>query len=134
MYREEQVVRFEHVDGAGIVYYPRFFFFCHHAFENFFAHHGPFSYPTMVNEHRLGFPSVHIEADYKSPLAYGDSFVVSLGLKQIGNAFLVATYQLSKAETTLFTADITTVCMNLDKKTSTPIPPVIRDFFMRYVL
>lgn len=134
MYREEQVVRFEHVDGAGIVYYPRFFFFCHHAFENFFAHHGPFSYPTMVNEHRLGFPSVHIEADYKSPLAYGDSFVVSLGIKKIGNASLVTSYQLSKREIALFSADITTVCMDLDKRTSTPIPPIIRNFLTRFVL
>ena len=77
-YTSVQKIRFDDVDGAGIVYYPRFFHLCHAAMEDFFDDAAPFSYPDMINKRRLGFPSVRIDADFSAPLMYGDVVIVTL--------------------------------------------------------
>lgn len=42
-----QKIRFDDVDGAGIVYHPQFFHLCHAAFEDFFDTAAPVSYPQL---------------------------------------------------------------------------------------
>ncbi|HEY7698614.1 MAG TPA: acyl-CoA thioesterase, partial [Vicinamibacteria bacterium] len=61
-----QKIRFDDVDGAGIVYYPQFFHLCHAAFEDFFDTAAPVSYPALVKDRRLGFPTVKIESEFKA--------------------------------------------------------------------
>jgi len=53
-------VRFSDIDAAGIVYYPRFFYFCHQAFEDFFNTKFSFTYASLINEKKIGFPVVNI--------------------------------------------------------------------------
>jgi 4-hydroxybenzoyl-CoA thioesterase len=61
-------IRFDDVDGAGIVYYPQFFHLCHKAFEDFFDDAASVSYPHLINELRRGFPTVAIESKFTAPL------------------------------------------------------------------
>ena len=63
-----QKIRFDDVDGAGIVYFPQFFHLCHAAFEDFFDTVAPVSYPELVCEKRLGFPTVAISSEFQAPL------------------------------------------------------------------
>ena len=60
-------IRFDDVDGAGIVYYPHFFHLCHNAFEDFFDDAASVSYPQLINEKRRGFPTVAIHSDFSAP-------------------------------------------------------------------
>ncbi|MCP4498863.1 MAG: acyl-CoA thioesterase [Deltaproteobacteria bacterium] len=134
-YTSVQKIRFDDVDGAGIVYYPQYFKLCHAAFEDFFDDAAPFSYPELIDERRQGFPTVHIDADFKAPLKYGDYVVMSLFVKKIGKASLLLHFDARRKRdgALAFTADITTVFMDLDTQESEPIPEELRAIFKRYL-
>lgn len=134
-YTSVQKIRFDDVDGAGIVYYPRFFHLCHAAMEDFFDDVAPFPYPELINKKRLGFPSVHIEADFKAPLMYGDVVIVTLSIVHIGRSSTKMRYEIRrKRDATLsFEAEITTVMMDLDSKQAVPLPDELRRVLESYL-
>ena len=57
-------IRFGDIDHAGIVYYPRFLHYFHVALEEFFGQELGIDYPLLINEHRIGLPTVHLETDF----------------------------------------------------------------------
>ncbi|OGQ26007.1 MAG: hypothetical protein A2138_25085 [Deltaproteobacteria bacterium RBG_16_71_12] len=134
-YTSVQKIRFDDVDGAGIVYYPRFFHLCHAAMEDFFDDAAPFSYPHMINDKRLGLPSVHIEADFTAPLMYGDIAIVTLAIVHIGRSSVRMRYLIRRKRDAALclTAEITNVMMDLDKKQALPIPDELRSVFQSYL-
>lgn len=110
-----QKIRFDDVDGAGIVYYPRFFHMCHKAFEDFFDEKGPVSYPKLISEWRRGFPTVKTEGSYSAPLKYGDLAEVILSIEHIGRSSLKTRYRILRSgdSTLCFDGLVTTVCVEL---------------------
>ncbi|HEY7699803.1 MAG TPA: thioesterase family protein [Vicinamibacteria bacterium] len=130
-----QKIRFDDVDGAGIVYYPQFFHLCHGAFEDFFDTAAPVSYPTLVKDRRLGFPTVRIESEFKAPLSYGDVAVVELTVKKIGRSSLVVAYDIRRKRDGVLTfhADITTVLVDLDSLKPVPIDDDLRGIFEQFL-
>ena len=134
-YTSVQKIRFDDVDGAGIVYYPRFLHLCHAAFEDFFDAAAPFSYPELIAKKRLGFPTVHIEADFKAPLVYGDTALVTLAVKRVGTSSVTSRYEIRrKRDAALaFTADITTVLIALDTQKAQPLTDELRAVFTSYL-
>lgn len=83
-FRTPLTVRFGDVDPAGIVYYPRFLHYCHLAMEEFFAAGLGHPYPQVLAEERFGFPTVHLEADFRRPLRYGDEIEVEVEVVELG--------------------------------------------------
>ena len=128
-------IRFDDVDGAGIVYYPQFFHLCHAAFEDFFDSAAPVSYPEMIGDRRLGFPTVAIQSRFTAPLVYGDTAVVQVEVRRLGNTSVTFGYQIRrKRDAALcFEADITTVLMNLDTKEKKPLNDELRTIFTRFL-
>lgn len=123
-----QKIRFDDVDGAGIVYYPQYFHLCHKAFEDFFDDAGSISYPQMINEMRRGFPTVSIHSEFTAPLSYGDFVLVKLTVEKIGRSSAIFNYRIyrKKDSELCFSAEITSVFIDLDTKTPLPIPDEIR--------
>ena len=130
-----QKIRFDDVDGAGIVYYPRFLHLCHAAFEDFFDAVAPFGYPELITRRRLGFPTVHIDADYTAPLAYGDTAIVAVTVEHVGTTSVRLRYEIHRKRDAVLcmTARITTVLINLDSQKALPITQELRDVFGRYL-
>jgi 4-hydroxybenzoyl-CoA thioesterase len=130
-----QKIRFDDVDGAGIVYYPQFFHLCHGAFEDFFDTAAPISYPALVKERRLGFPTVSITSEFMAPLSYGDVAVVELSVKRIGKSSLDISYDIRRKRdgTLAFHADITTVLVNLDSLKPVPIDDELRSILEKFL-
>lgn len=135
-YTSIQKIRFDDVDGAGIVYYPRFLHLCHAAFEDFFDATAPFGYPALIQEKRLGFPTVHVEADFQAPLSYGDTAVVTLAVSKVGTSSMVLTYEICRKRDTVicFHATITTVLMDLDTRRPVPLTAELKQLFQRYLI
>ncbi len=133
-YTSIQKIRFDDVDGAGIVYYPRFFHLCHAAFEDFFDEAAPMSYPEMIRDRRLGFPTVHIDCDFKAPLAYGDVAIVEMNVNEIGQSSLKMGFVIRRKRDgrECMTAEVTSVMMNLDTEKSQPIIPELKTIFENY--
>jgi 4-hydroxybenzoyl-CoA thioesterase len=126
-----QKIRFDDVDGAGIVYYPQYFHLCHKAFEDFFDDSEGFSYPRLINELRRGFPTVAIQSEFSAPLRYGDVASVSLTLKKIGRSSASLSYEIHRQQDSVlcFSACITLVFMDLDNHEVLPIADDIRGLF-----
>ena len=128
-------VRFGDIDHAGIVYYPRFFHFFHIAFEEFFQAEVGITYPDLLNKERVGFPSVHIEVDFRSPLAYGDQMEITLSILKVGRSSLTARYDLRKAghAEPSATATVVTACVDMRTFKSMEIPAQMRPLLERHV-
>lgn len=94
-FRHSIPVGFSDVDHAGIVYYPVFFHYFHLTLEAFFRHHlGARSYAKLMDEERVGFPSVSAQCDYKAPLRFGDTVDVEMSIDRLGARSITFHYQL----------------------------------------
>ena len=79
-------VRFSDVDHAGIVYYPRYLHFFHVCFEEFFRERmGARSYVKLLDEDRIGFPSVKCACEFESPLRFGDTMEIEMSVVRLGH-------------------------------------------------
>ncbi len=106
-------------DPAGIVYFPRFFEMFHEAMEGWFEACLGMSYAHVIVERKLGFPSVHTEADFRKPASFGDRIVVELRVGKLGRSSLQLDYVLraeADAEDIRATGRSVCVVMDLDPR------------------
>ena len=131
-FRTSIPVRFGDVDHAGIVYYPQYYIYFHEAFEDFF-NLSPFSCFQLLDRERIGFPTVHVETDFKQPLRYGDSghrhYRRSFGRPQPDPALRGPS---SPRWRSLRDGQITLACIDLDTFKSRDIPADLRELFTRF--
>ncbi|MEM6291416.1 MAG: acyl-CoA thioesterase [Myxococcota bacterium] len=83
-----------HCDPAGIVYFPRFFDMFHEAMETWFSAELGAPYDDVIVRRKIGFPSVHTEADFSKPTAFGESIVVELRLEHLGTRSMRLGYRI----------------------------------------
>lgn len=116
-------VRFGWIDEAGIVYYPRIYEALHEAFEDFWSHLGR-PYPEVLHGDGVGYPSVHIESDFRGPLRYGDSLCVELEVASIGRRSVVWTYRGRRGPEgpIAMEASVTTACVDVASFSSREVP------------
>jgi 4-hydroxybenzoyl-CoA thioesterase len=90
-------VRFDEIDAAGIAYFAHFFTWCHEAMGAMLA---PLEggYAALVSGRKLGLPAVHVEADFASPLRFGDEVRVAVEVERIGNSSCSLRFDLSRAD------------------------------------
>lgn len=131
VWRSEHKIRFDDVDGAGIVYFPRFFDLCHAAFEDLFDELGPASYPELIRHQRLGFPTVAIESQFSAPLEYGDVAVVEVVIDRIGRSSFDVAYAIRRRrdDAFCFRAKMTQVYAHLDTLKPRSLTPELRALF-----
>ena len=132
-FRTSVPVRFGDVDHAGIVFYPKFFIYFHEAFERFFDD-ARISYERLIGERRIGFPTVHIDCDYKAPLKYGDSLDLEVSVSKLGRrsaVFRYVGYRHRDGKHTV-TGEITCACVDMDRFQAVDIPADLRALFERF--
>ena len=95
-FRSQLKIRFGDIDHAGIVYYPRFLHYFHVALEEFFGQELGIDYPILINEHRIGLPTVHLETDFSRPMRYGDRIEVEVSVSKIGKTSITFGYSVFK--------------------------------------
>lgn len=128
-------VRFGDIDQAHIVYYPRFFHYYHVAFEEFFRDAVRIPYDVALGEDKIGFPTVHMETDFRKPLKYGDFLDIALSVISIGERSLTVRYRAYNKATGVLCAEakITSACVNMDTFRATPLPQKYREVFERHL-
>jgi len=132
-FRTRVEVRFGDVDHAGIVFYPKFFIYFHEAFEQLFddLH---VAYHLLIDERHIGFPTVHIDTDYKKPLKYGDALDIEVSVPRIGRrsaTFRYVGYRHRDGQHAC-TAEITCACVDMRTMTAIEIPDDLRRLFERF--
>ena len=132
-FRARLKVRFGDIDHAGIVYYPRFLHYFHVALEEFFSEVVGVEYHTVINEQRLGLPSVHLAIDFRRPLRFGDAIEVEVRGLELGTTSVTWSYAVWKADGTLAAeATIVTVALDMDAFTKRPLPDWLREKLAAY--
>jgi 4-hydroxybenzoyl-CoA thioesterase len=127
----EKTVRFPDVDFARVVYYPRFFDYCHQVFEDFFDAELKVPYAQMLTERKLGYPSVHAAADFFEPLRFGDLVRIEMTTDAVGEKSITSRYKFFKGEQRCAELKIVTAVIDLDRFVGVPVPPDVRAAFER---
>ncbi len=132
-FRSRHKIRFGDIDRAGIVYYPRFMHYFHVALEEFFAAELGIEYHAVVENHRIGLPTVHLEADFSRPFSYGDNIEVEVGIREVGRTSITFSYRVFKqAESSpRIKGCNVTVCLNMDDFKKMEIPGWLRQLLER---
>lgn len=113
-------VRFADVDGAGIVFYPRYFEMLNCAVEDWFAHLGC-DFRTMHLSEGMGVPTVKIECEFLAPSELGETLTISLS-PTLGRSSCTLAYRVSASGKERLRATGVLVCMNLRTRKSMPWP------------
>ncbi len=131
-FKIQRVVEFNETDMAGIVHYANFFHYMEAAEHAFFRSLG-FSIWTQHVEPPVGWPRVHAECDFKSPLRFEDEVEVHLLVAEKKSKSLTYRFRFRKlnAKPPLEVGRglVTAVCVTQQhgKMVSTPIPKIIAD-------
>ena len=127
--------RFGAIDQAGVAYYPTLLDHCHAAFEEFFEGALKRPYPKVVMADRIGFPTVHLEADFREPLRYGDLLTFEVTVARLGERSVVFRYRVFRKASKRPAFEIlgTTACVNLKSFKSVPVPGWLRKRLKEHV-
>lgn len=131
-------VRFPDVDYARILYYPRFFDFAHRVFEDFFAAEVGTAYWKLLREGNVGFPTVHAQGDFDSPLRFGDVARVELTCEKASLRSVALRYRFTRVEgrkrslVLCATLKVVTVPVDLGSLRALPVAPEVRAAFLRH--
>lgn len=129
----EITVRFNHVDPAGIVYYPRYYEMINQASEIWFEEALDYPYPKMFAE-GWAVPLAHLESSFRNPSYLNDRLNFAIGVTKIGRSRIDLSIITScKGETRVLTRQ-SIVWVNHEKNKSARIPKGIREKMEGYLL
>jgi len=121
------VVRFQHCDPAGIVFYPRYFEMLNLTVESFFERPLGYSFNRLHKELSVTVPTVCIETDFFNASYLEDKLQFQMTLDAIGRSSLALQIDCKCHDEDRLRALITLVCIDFHKKKATPWPDVIRE-------
>jgi 4-hydroxybenzoyl-CoA thioesterase len=128
-------VRFEEVDAAGIVFFPRILAYCHDTVAELFASLVG-GYSALIMERRLGLPIVHVDVDFTAPLRFGDTAKIDLRLARIGHSSATFEMNLARARDSVAVARVRLICVCTDLSTllSTEWPSDVRQILLAHLV
>ncbi len=125
-YSSHQIVRFQHCDPAGIVFYPRYYEMLNLTVEHFFEEQIGFSFNQLHVDLHVTVPTVRIETDFFEASWMEDRLDFQLRLDRIGRSSLAFNISCRCGEEERLKAIITLVCIDFTKKKAVPWPAPIR--------
>ncbi len=126
-------MRFAHVDGAGITFYPRFFEWFHDAFEDFFEAVFGVPYAEILATQRIGFPAVQVATEFRSPARFGEMVKIEVFVSRLTPRSATFEYRVWREGTQLAAASIKVVGMCMDSHKPQPFPQNIHEGLCAYV-
>ena len=89
------------------------------------------TYDRILNDERIGFPTVKLETEFRKPVAYGDVLEVAMEVRHLGNTAVTFAFTVYRAGTPEVCARSrqTVVCVDMETFRPTPIPVRCREAF-----
>ncbi len=127
-------VKFEDVDAAGIVFFGKYASYAHEAMEHFFDGLDG-GYARLILERHVGFPAVHLDVRYASPLRYGDTLRIETSTAKLGNRSAVLRYRMKRASDGVVCAELLHTVVTSDLRTiqSCDMPDDVRAIFSAHL-
>lgn len=131
-FTREILIRFEHCDAAGLMFYPRFFALLNETVEDWFATLGrPFA--ALHVRDRKGVPTVKLDAEFLAPARMGERLTQSLRVAHLGHSSCRLVHAASIGATTIARFEQTIVFVDLDTMKPEPWPLELRAAMGRYL-
>ncbi|RBP53553.1 acyl-CoA thioesterase [Arenicella xantha] len=86
MFNTDIKVRFNHVDFAGLVFYPRYFEMFNQVIEEWCEGQLGYDFQRLHEDLNAGVPVVHIDVDFKLPSRLGDVLTFALTVEKVGRS------------------------------------------------
>jgi YbgC/YbaW family acyl-CoA thioester hydrolase len=86
-------VRFQDIDGAGILFYGRVFDYFHDAWTAILDARGV-DLAAVLNDRRWGAPVGHADADFKAPMRHGEHISIDIVRGELGARSLKVFYRV----------------------------------------
>lgn len=112
-YVSRQLVRFAHVDAAGIVFYPRYFEMLNAAVEDYFSDVVGVDFAVMHMERALGVPTVRIDAEFIAPSRLMDELDFVLDVRRTGRTSAAIGVEVRCGADVRLRIEVVLVCMDL---------------------
>lgn len=127
-------VRFDEIDAAGYVYFPKLVALAHEALERLLESARPGGYAGWVVGERIGLPCVHVEADFSAPLRFGDAIVVSARVVRFGETSVTFDVQIDRGDgVACARIGYVVACADLNGPRKRALPPELRAALERHV-
>lgn len=125
-YTTTSLVRFAHVDAAGIVFYPRYFEMLNAAIEDFFAHAVGADFASLHLDRGIGVPAASLHTEFAAPSRLGTLLEIEVTPTRLGRSSLALDVLFAADGTTRLTANLVIVCITLASGTSLAWPDDLR--------
>ena len=133
MFVKEKLIRFQHCDPAGIVFYPHYFVLFHELVEDWFNEGIGESYAEFVKHHGMGLPMVKVECEFVAPNSIGDMLALALTVKRIGTSSIVLGVRGTSRGRESLRATLTVVHASIKELRPVPLPNELRAAIGRFV-
>jgi 4-hydroxybenzoyl-CoA thioesterase len=138
-FQKQIKICFGDIDNAGIVYYPRFVHYFHLAMEEFFSSELGVDYAEVIHNRSVSLPTVHLEADFRRRVRYGDEINMEIRIINLGQSSITWGYRgcrrVGEKELVIEGQNVT-VCVSPDTFLKKEIPEWLRkaltDYMERY--
>lgn len=120
-----RAVRFQDVDAAGTVYYARVFEYFGDAYVALLER-GGIDLRHMLAAKEVLAPLVHAEADYLSPLRFGDEIDVEVATTRVGRSSITIGYRILSGSRLCAVGHTVHVFVDAATFQSREVPPGIR--------
>jgi 1,4-dihydroxy-2-naphthoyl-CoA hydrolase len=108
---DRRSVRFQDVDAAGIVFYPRVLEYFSDAYMMALSERG-LDMPGLIGRGELKLPLVHAEADYLLPLRFGDALDVDVLAAKLGDTSFSMGYRITTSGRVAAVGQTVHVCID----------------------
>ena len=127
-----RLVRFEHCDPAGIVFFPRYYQLLNSVVEDWWEHLGlPWS--DLIGLRRIGMPTAQLDATFVAPSRLGEGLDFELRVARLGRSSLQLEHRVAgpaSDERVRFSQRI--VATSLDTHRPIPWPEDLHDAIQRF--
>jgi len=90
---KHEKIRFQHIDYAGIVFYPHFFEMLNSLVEDWFEEALDLPFDTL---HKTGgIPSVDLKVQFKRPARLGQTIAKHLWVKELGSSSVLCGFRFA---------------------------------------
>ena len=128
-------VKFDNVDYARVLYFPRQIDFLIEALEEYCIRELNLSFRRMLDDDRIAMPTVHLDADYRVPLRFEEEAEVDLDIVRIGKKSIIFDYRVYRLPDQVLTCRARQVVVTVDYNTwlSIPVPPEYRAILEKHL-
>jgi 4-hydroxybenzoyl-CoA thioesterase len=128
----DKIVRFQHCDPAGIVFFPQYFVLFHEVIEDWFNDGLGVDYAGFIGNEKLGIPTASIQAEFVSPGKHGETLRFGLRVREIGRSSIKLRLTACVGTELRARIDQTVVLFSLEQRYAVAVPIELKERMLMF--